>query len=96
MQNIKGLKLSEKEQLVENLKNELREKYAHETPLPNLDEAKTPEELKQLKIKYRTMIQWLSLTIDYEKYMLEYMEIMKESSHDFSLFFEDLLYREIF
>ena len=94
------LRVSEQEQLIEQLIKklikELREKYAHENPLPDLDEAKTHEELKQYKIKYRTMIQWLSYTIDYEKYMLKYMELAHASSHDFWLVFEDVLIREVF
>lgn len=85
-----------KEQLINNLTKELKEKYAQETPLPDLDEAKTLEELKKYKIKYRTMVQWLSLTIDYEKYMLEYMELARVGSQEFGLIFEDILKREVF
>lgn len=84
------------EQLIQKLTRELKEKYAHETPLPKLDEAKTMEELKQYKIKYRTMVQWLSLTIDYGKYMLEYMELARVSSYEFGLVFEDILRSEVF
>lgn len=100
MSNRTELGFSEREQLTEQLIKklikELREKYALENPLPDLDEAKTHEELKQYKVKYRTMIDWLSYTIDYEKYMLEYMELAQASSHDFWLVFEDVLIREVF
>lgn len=100
MSNRTELRLSEQEQLTEQLIKklikELREKYTHENPLPDLDEAKTHEQLKKYKIKYRTMIQWLSYTIDYEKYMLEYMELARASSHDFWLVFKDVLIREVF
>ena len=84
------------EQLIQKLIKELREKYALETPLSDLDEAKTHEDLKQYKIKYRTMVQWLSLTIDYEKYMLEYMELARVSSYEFGLVFEEILKKEVF
>lgn len=88
---MKQLELTKQELLVERLVDELKELYSLEEPLPAMAEAKTIEELQE----YIDMVDLLASKIDYDKYMLEYMELFGVNEDKFDEFFQDLVFSEI-
>ena len=86
------LELTERELLVEKLVDELKELYSLEEPLPPMAEMKTFEELQ----KYIDMVSLLGSKIDYNKYMAEYMELVRVNEDKFDEFFQDLVFSEVF
>lgn len=85
------LALTERELLVEKLVDELKELYALEKPLPDMEEAKTVEDLQD----YLDMVSLLGSKIDYDKYMEKYMELAGVNEDKFDEFFQDLVFSEV-
>ena len=90
-ENMTKLELTERELLVEKLVDELKELYSLEKPLPDMEEAKTVEDLQA----YLDMVSLLGSKIDYDKYMAEYMELAEVNEDRFDEFFQDLVFSEV-
>lgn len=88
---MKQLDLTKQELLVEKLVDELKELYSLEEPLPDMEEAKTIEELQ----KYLDMVSFLGSRIDYNRYMEEYMKLAGVNEDKFDEFFQDLVFSEV-
>lgn len=88
---MKQLELTKQELLVERLVDELKELYSLEKPLPDMEEAKTIEELQE----YLDMVSFLGSKIDYNRYMEEYMKLAGVNEDKFDEFFQDLVFSEV-
>ena len=88
---MKQLDLTKQELLIERLVDELKELYSLEEPLPDMEEAKTLEDLQ----KYIDMVDLLASKIDYNEYMFKYMKLAGVNEDKFDEFFQDLVFSEV-
>lgn len=89
---MKKLELTKRELLVEKLVDELTKIYVLAGPLPDIVGVKKPHDLK----KYNDMLDLLASKIDYNKYMLDYIELTGIREDEFDEFFNDLVFYKIF